>query len=106
MNEVYPQVYSFPTQGGTVVQNVEVIATKSEERITQKQLERRNVRRDVGINLAAEIGDYRAEVETGDVPILTDDKAPVDALLEPNAGRRYVVSQTRNATTGAGAAAG
>ncbi|WP_336001218.1 spermidine synthase [Halorientalis halophila] len=106
MNEVYPQVYSFPTQGGTVVQNVEVIATKSEERITQKQLERRNVRRDVGIDLAAEIGDYRADVETDDVPILTDDKAPVDALLEPNAGRRYVVSQTGNATTGAGAAAG
>jgi hypothetical protein len=39
------------------------------------------------------------------VPVLTDDRAPVDALLEPMAGRRYVVSQTGpggNATAGTG----
>ncbi len=105
INQVYPQVYSFPTTGGSVVQNIEVVATKADERVSQAQLEARDERRDIGIGLSTELADYQAEVETGDVPVLTDDRAPVDALLEPMAGRRYVVSQTGpdgNATAGAG----
>ncbi|AQL44517.1 spermidine synthase [Halorientalis sp. IM1011] len=103
MNEVYPQVYSFPTSGGSVVQNIEVVATKSDRRLTEEQLQARNERRDIGIDLSTEVDDYQAEVETGDVPVLTDDKAPVDALLEPMAGQRYVVSQTGSNGTVAGA---
>ncbi|RXK50355.1 spermidine synthase [Halorientalis pallida] len=105
MDQVYPQVYSFPTSGGSVVQNIEVVATKSDERVSQAQLEARDERRDIGIGLSTELADYQAEVETGDVPVLTDDRAPVDALLEPMAGRRYVVSQTGpggNVTAGTG----
>ena len=105
IQEVYPQVYSFPTTGGSVVQNIEVVATKSDRQVSQAQLEARDERRDIGIGLSTELADYRAEVETGDVPVLTDDRAPVDALLEPMAGRRYVVSQTGpdgNVTAGAG----
>jgi predicted membrane-bound spermidine synthase len=105
MNRVYPQVYSFPTSGGSVVQNIEVVATKSDARVSQAQLEARDKRRDIGIGLSTELADYQAEVDTGGVPVLTDDRAPVNALLEPMAGRRYVVSQTGpggNVTTGTG----
>jgi spermidine synthase len=103
LNEVYPQVYSFPTSGGSVVQNIEVVATKSETRLSEEQLRDRDERRDIGIGLSTELDDYQAEVETGDVPVLTDDRAPVDALLEPMAGQRYVVSQTGSNGTVAGA---
>ncbi|WP_299268850.1 spermidine synthase [Halorientalis sp.] len=105
LSRVYPQVYSFPTSGGSVVQNIEVVATKSDQRVSQTRLEARDERRDIGIGLSRELTNYQADVETGGVPVLTDDRAPVDALLEPMAGRRYVVSQTGpsgNATAGAG----
>jgi spermidine synthase len=94
MSQVFPQVYGFPTVGGPVVQNVEVIATKRATRITERQLRRRNARRDVGIDLSGEIATYRSRETTGDVPVLRDDRAPVDSLLDPVIGRRYVVEQT------------
>jgi spermidine synthase len=94
MRQVFPQVYAFPTEGGGVVQNIEVVATRDETLVTESELRERNRRRDVGIDLSAEIRSYRREEETGDVPVLRDDRAPVDELLDPMVGRRYVVSQT------------
>ncbi|WP_251342551.1 spermidine synthase [Haloplanus halophilus] len=100
MARVFPQVYTFPTAEGNVVQNVEVIATKREERLSERTLQRRNDRRDVGIDLQREIAYLRAPPPTADVPVLRDDRAPVDALLDPMVGRRYVVQRTaENGTT-------
>jgi spermidine synthase len=100
MDRVFPRVYSFPTTGGATVQNVEVVATKSDERITEDELRARNERRDVGIDLRAEIADYQADARTDDVPVLTDDHAPVDDLLDPALGQQYVVNRVpENATT-------
>mgnify|MGYP000224069735 CR=1 FL=1 len=94
MERVYPQVYTFPTTEGSAVQNVEVVATKSDERLTEDALRRRNDRREIGIDLRREIGYYRSPPPTDDVPVLRDDRAPVDALLDPMVGRRYVVQRT------------
>jgi spermidine synthase len=94
MARVYPQVYTFPTAEGNVVQNVEVVATKRESRLSERTLQRRNERRDVGIDLRREIAYYRPPPSTVDVPVLRDDRAPVDALLDPMVGRRYVVQRT------------
>jgi spermidine synthase len=91
MNAVFPQVYAFPTVGGAVVQNIEVVATKDAGVVTAAELRARNERRDVGIDLAAEIDRYRRSAPTGDVPVLRDDRAPVDSLLDPMVGQRYVV---------------
>ncbi|MFB6122509.1 MAG: spermidine synthase [Haloferacaceae archaeon] len=91
MNRVYPQVYSFPTVGGSAVQNVELVATKREARVTERELQRRNDRRALGIDLTTQIRTYRADVDPGDAPVLRDDRAPVDELLKHLAGRRYVV---------------
>jgi len=100
MNEVFPQVYTFPTAGPAVVQNVELVATKNETRVTESTLRERNERRDVGVDLESEVGNYRAEEDPGDAPVLRDDYAPVDSLLDPMAGQRYVIEQT-NGTEGA-----
>jgi len=94
MARVFPQVYTFPTARGSVVQNVEIVATKRSERFTPATLHRRNDRRDIGIDLSEEIEMYRAPPSTDDVPVLRDDRAPVDALLDPMVGQRYVVQRT------------
>jgi spermidine synthase len=94
MSQVFGQVYSFPTAGSNFVQNVELVATKSEAPVSRATLLERNARRSIGIDLSAEIRNYRADTPTDDVPVLRDGNAPVDSLLEPAVGERYVVVQT------------
>jgi len=93
MQQVYPQVYGFPTATANVVQNVEVVATKNYEQIARSELQSRNERRDIGIDLASEVENYERKNPGDDVPILRDDYAPVDTLMDPMAGQRYVVEQ-------------
>jgi spermidine synthase len=103
MDRVFPQVYSFPTEGGGVVQNIELVATKSSTRVTEAQLRERNAAREIGIDLSAEVGRYADPPPTDGAPLLTDDHAPVDSLLDPMVGYRYVVQETgagANATNG------
>jgi len=105
IDSVFGAVYTFPTVGGSVVQNVEVVATKNESRLSEQALLARNERRDVGIDLQREIATLREAPETSDVPVLRDDYAPVDSLLDPMVGQQYVVQETddlnlTNATNG------
>jgi len=99
MARVFPQVYSFPTADVSAVQNVEVIATKDDERLTEAELLARNERRAIGIDLADEIDNYRDPPRTDDVPVLRDDRAPVSRLLDPLVGQRYVVQEANETTT-------
>jgi spermidine synthase len=94
MDAVYPQVYAFPTVGGSIVQNIEVVATKDDTRLTEEELLARNDRRDVGIDLRSEVRSYAPAPPTDDVPLLRDDRAPVDSLLDPMVGQRYVIQET------------
>ncbi|SFK77982.1 Predicted spermidine synthase with an N-terminal membrane domain [Halogranum rubrum] len=98
MQQVFPQVYSFPTAGGVVVQNIEVVATKRDTLVTREELQARNRQRDVGIDLSAQLTSYRNDEPTDDVPVLRDDRAPVDSLLDPMVGQRYVVVQSNEST--------
>ncbi|WP_324759469.1 spermidine synthase [Haloarcula sp. GH36] len=94
VNEVYPQVYSFSTaSGSTVVQNIELVATKDDERLSEANLRQRNAERDIGVDLTDEVDSYQDPPPTEDVPILRDDRAPIDSLLDPMVGQEYVVEQ-------------
>jgi spermidine synthase len=110
MAQVYPRVYSFPTDAGIGVQNIELVATKDERVVTAAELRSRNDQRDIGIDLTGELRTYRRAEETGDAPVLRDDRAPVDDLLDPMVGQRYVVDdadeetdENETASTAAGA---
>ena len=94
MNASFGQVYAFPTSDAGAIQNIELVATKDGEEITQQQLRDRNRNRDIGIDLADAIGGYTTDVPTDDVPVLRDDRAPVDRLLDPMVGQRYVIEET------------
>jgi spermidine synthase len=93
MDRVFPQVYSFPTSETVAVQNIELIATRNDTRITQAELREREDSRDVGIDLSEEVRNYQQPPKTADVPVLRDDRAPVDSLLDPMVGQRYVVDR-------------
>ncbi|MDS0294164.1 spermidine synthase [Halogeometricum luteum] len=94
ISRAYPEVYAFPTVGGTVVQNIEVVATKDGTRLTEEELLDRNAEREIGIDLSSEIRNYREAPPTDDVPVLRDDRAPVDSLLDPMVGQRYVLQES------------
>ncbi|WP_338737807.1 fused MFS/spermidine synthase [Haloplanus salilacus] len=94
MAQVYPQVYTFPTAETNAIQNVEVVATKRDGRLSMADLRERNAERDIGISLRREINTYQPPPRTDDVPVLRDDRAPVDSLLDPMVGQRYVVQRT------------
>jgi spermidine synthase len=106
MSRVFPRVYSFPTVGGGAVQNIEVVATKNASLVTEADLLARNERRAVGVDLASEIRAYRRTETTDDVPVLRDDRAPVDALLDPMVGQRYVLNESAPDAEGASVATG
>ncbi|MFB6149545.1 MAG: spermidine synthase [Halobacteriales archaeon] len=99
MQQVFPRVYAFPTSNTGLVQNIELIATKNATRISQSTLYARNERRAIGIDLTGAISYYRTDVPTEDVPVLRDDNAPVDRLLEPMMGRRYIIEQNGSRST-------
>jgi len=94
MDRAFPWVYSFPTAESSAVQNIMIVATNADQRVSQAELRRRNRERAVGVDLSAAISHYRTTVETDDVPVLRDGHAPVDSLLAEQLDRRYVIERT------------
>ncbi|MFB6269522.1 MAG: spermidine synthase [Halobacterium sp.] len=104
MQRAFPHVYAFPTSQTDALQNIEVVATKGEA-LSESELERLARERDVGIDLTGAVQSFTpaSEIKTSDVPVLTDDHAPVDALLQGQVGKEYVVVE--NETNGTQAVA-
>lgn len=87
MEQVYESVYYFTTQPRSHLQNVEIMASKESLKTTEELLERN--RNYSGMNLSSQIQNLGEPPETLDVPILRDDYAPVNRLIEPLVGREY-----------------
>ncbi|AGB37739.1 spermidine synthase [Natronococcus occultus] len=96
MEEAFPEVYSFRTSDEDSVQNIQLVATTDSETLSQGDLEQRNEERELGVDLSDEVDHYMADPETDDVPVLRDDRAPVDSLLDPMLGQRYVIEETES----------
>lgn len=87
MDSVFGSSYYFPTENTSLAQNIELIATKEPTAFTKAELHERDAQ-DTRYNLSEEIGQLRS-VFTDNVPVLTDEYAPVDTLLDPLIGRQY-----------------
>lgn len=88
MDKVFQSVYYYPTRDTDLVQNIELVATK-QNRLTEDQLVQRDenyARKDLREEIKSSL-----EPDTSDVPILRDDYAPVDRLLDPLIGQKYVL---------------
>jgi spermidine synthase len=97
MQRAFPHVYAFPTTDTTALQNIELVATKGDSR-TEAELRALARTRNIGIDLTDAVTQYTpaSDVRTSDVPLLTDSHAPVDALLQGQVGKRYVVVQNNS----------
>lgn len=94
LQTVFPQVYVFPTRGAqdSQAQNIILVATMNDQRLTQEDLLSRVSTILTPIpSLRDHVGKY-AEVDVSGAPVLTDDYAPVETLLNPITGQ----SLTRN----------
>jgi len=93
LQQVFPQVYAVPTTDGGSVQNVELVATRSAERVDRETLRERAATRDVGVRLGDAVDRLRTDLPTGGVPVLRDDRGNELRLLDPLAGSKYVVEE-------------
>ncbi|RQG93390.1 spermidine synthase [Natrarchaeobius chitinivorans] len=94
METTFPDVYSFRTSDANSVQNVQLVATKSETDFTRADFAERNAERDLGVNLEGAVDNYMSDPDTSDAPVLRDDRGGVDGLLDPMLGQRYVIEET------------
>jgi spermidine synthase len=101
MARAFEHVYSFPTSESGSLQNIELVASRSPQNLTEAEFDRRNREREIGIDLSAEVDHYRGHVRVGDAPLLRDDYAPVDSLLARQVDMEYVVERTDGNATGA-----
>ncbi|MCZ6724926.1 MAG: fused MFS/spermidine synthase [Thaumarchaeota archaeon] len=88
----FPNVYVFPTIDSTgTVQNIMVLATKSFEQTNPLDLRPKTSSSTEEIpELLSMAGRfYREDIPVGDVPVLTDDYAPVEKLLNPVSGQPF-----------------
>lgn len=90
MDEVFESVYYFPTRKLSQVQNVEIIASKQPVFTEQELIELQRNR--TSLDLTDEIKNMAEAPETEDVPILEDNYAPVNRLIEPLVGREYALN--------------
>ncbi|MGM0388677.1 spermidine synthase [Natrinema limicola] len=94
IDEAFASTYSFRTSSWDSVQNIEIAATKAETNFTEADLETRNDQRDLGIDLRSEVDAYMDAPNTDDVPLLTEEHAPVGDLQASTVGQEYVIEQT------------
>jgi spermidine synthase len=88
IGEVYPSTYYFPTSNTRLAQNIEIIGSKN-SKLSKQELKERN-RNYTDMDLSNEI-ERLEDPDTEGLTVLTDDYAPVDTLLEPLIGQKYVV---------------
>jgi spermidine synthase len=90
---VFPQIYIFHTHSSSLsqTQNMAFVATKDATRYGISDLiamaDDAPNRRETLAKYASTLFEY--QVETGDVPVLTDDYAPTEKLLNPVTGAPY-----------------
>jgi spermidine synthase len=85
---VFPNVYVFGVRGSGYpdLQNVIVMPTLLQDRLTEQDFERLAQESSQSDRFVRYAGNYVA-LDVGDAPILTDDFAPVETLLNPITGQ-------------------
>jgi len=94
ISQVLPQIYAFTTRSRLMyqIQNIILVATKNRERFTEadlKDMARYAPKRGDTLSRYVETL-FQHDVATEDVPVLTDDYAPAQRLLNPVTGTPYV----------------
>lgn len=97
MKQVFPTLYIFTTEHNKgSVQNLMVLTTNTDKQYSKYEL--RKLSSDVDINANLDGVDYLdhlydLEIKTDDVPLLTDQFAPVENLINPITSKPYVFEE-------------
>lgn len=96
MHTIYPNVYVFPVRGPDYPepQNIEILTTVMASTLTGDDFAKLAAKNSV-VKIPA-LGDYVGNyltLQTGNAPVLTDDFAPVETLLNPISGRPLQTGQ-------------
>ncbi len=92
VSQVFPQTYLFYTRSSSLsmVQNIILVATKDTTRYGKTDLlDMAERTRQSALNVKTVETYFEQEVRTVDVPVLTDDYAPAESLLNPVTGAPY-----------------
>ncbi|WP_414838102.1 spermidine synthase [Candidatus Nanosalina sp. VS9-1] len=89
IDSVYESVYYFPTADTSLAQNIEIVASKNSRMSREGLGDRAKSYR--GLNLSDEVGNLE-DISPGDVPVLKDDYAPVEELMNPLIGEKYNIN--------------
>ncbi|WP_121741349.1 spermidine synthase [Natronorubrum halophilum] len=103
MDEAFGDTYSFRTSNSSSIQNIQIVATNDETDFTEADLAERNAERNLSVDLSGAIDNYMAGSSSDDAPVLRDDRGEVDSLLDPMLGQRYVIEETGESGSSAGA---
>lgn len=90
MQGSFPNVYAFPVQGPTVtdLQNIIILAALSHEHLTRADFEQLADKTTiVGLQALREDVTNYLTIDPGNAPVLTDNFAPVEMLLDPMTGQ-------------------
>lgn len=105
MSQVFPNIYAFPIDrfSPDKIQNIFIVATKNtNNRFTAAEIKQKELymTAKVGSNSYINYGEhlYDSKIRTDDVPILTDQFAPIESLLNPITGTAYNLEQKEPAT--------
>ena len=105
---VFPKVYVFPTEYSRGIQNIILATIKSENNLqdsTPYGLEKEQLAQMQENSASAtdvRYADYLldpSKIETDDVPLLTDQYAPVESLRNPLSGKPYSIEEQDNINT-------
>jgi spermidine synthase len=109
MLDVFPTVYVFPTDYSKSLQNIILATIKSENNgqnsSSSNRLEKEElVQMQENSSLIEDVNyaDYlldSSKVKTDDVPLLTDQYAPVESLLNPLSSKPYSIEEQDNSNT-------
>ena len=97
MKQVFPTLYIFTTEHNTwSVQNLMVLATNTDKQYSKYEL--RKLASDTDINASLDSVDYLdhlydSEIKTDEIPLLTDQFAPVENLINPVTSKPYVFEE-------------
>jgi len=107
MNDVFPALYLFPTRENSagISQNIILVATKADTEYSKDDLSQMAIESglvDVLEGVEYQRNYYDVEVNTEDVPLLTDQFSPVESLLNPLTSKPYEIDglQTRDNLSG------
>ncbi len=108
MLDVFPNAYVFPTEYSKSIQNIILAAIKGENNVQNDStdiLEKKElVQMQENSTLIKDVSyaDYlldSSKIKIDDVPVLTDQYAPVESLLNPLSSKPYSIEEQDNTNT-------